>query len=120
VLAQGLTVAPLARRLGLEAEPAPTTSVTEALPLDAPGVEALEIEVGSTAGLVGHTLRNAPPPHEARVAVILRDEEVLVATGATEVAAGDRLVVFGPTHADLLPALQAWVAAPERRAATIS
>jgi cell volume regulation protein A len=118
VLAQGLTVAPLARRLGLEAEPAPSATVTEALPLDAPGVEALEIEVGSSAGLVGRTLRDVPPPHEARVAVILRDEEVVVATGATEVAAGDRLVVFGPTRPDLLLELQAWVAAPARRPTT--
>ena len=115
VLVQGLTVGPLVRRMGLEEEPVPSTTVTEALPLDAPGVEALEIEVGSAAGLVGRALREAPPPHETRVAVVLRGEEVLVATGQTEVAAGDRLVVFGPTRPDLLQELQAWVAAPHVR-----
>jgi NhaP-type Na+/H+ and K+/H+ antiporter len=117
VLVQGLTVGPLVRRIGLEEESVPSTTVTEALPLDAPGVEALEIEVGSAAGLVGLALREAPPPHEARVAVVLREDEVLVATGQTVVAAGDRLVVFGPTRPDLLEQLQAWVAEPQARSA---
>jgi len=66
---------------------------------------------------VGRTLREVPPPHEARVAVVLRGEQVVVATGTTEVHAGDRLVVFGPTRPDLLASLQAWVADPTAAAA---
>ena len=53
-----------------------------------------------------------PPPHEARVAVVLRGDDVVVATGATAVAAGDRLVVFAPTRPGLLAALEAWVDDP--------
>ena len=112
VLLQGLTVGPLVKRIGLEVEPAPPASVAEVLPLDAPGAEAVEIEVGSASGIVGRTLREVPPPHEARVAVVVRDGETVVATGKTEVRPGDRLVVFGPTRPDLLSSLQAWVANP--------
>ena len=96
VLVQGFTLEPLVTRLGLGAEPPSLATVAEALPLDAPGAEALEIEVGSSARIVGRELREVPPPHEARVAVVLRGAEVVVATGSTAVAAGDRLVVFAP------------------------
>jgi cell volume regulation protein A len=112
VLVQGFTIEPLIARLGLPAEPPSLATVAEALPLDAPGAEALEIEVGSSAGLVGRTLREVPPPHEARVAVVLRADDVVVATGQTEVEAGDRLVVFAPTRPGLLVALEAWVHDP--------
>ena len=72
VLLQGLTAAALARRLGLEAEPDTAASVAEALPIDAPGVEVLEIEVGSSCAVVGRSLLEVPPPLEARVAAVLR------------------------------------------------
>ena len=117
VLVQGFTLEPLLTWLGLEAEPPSLATVAEALPLDAPGAEALEIEVGSAAGLVGRPLRDVPPPHEARVAVVLRGDEVVVAKGDTVVAAGDRLVVFAPTRRGLLTDLEAWVADPVTTAA---
>jgi potassium/hydrogen antiporter len=110
VLVQGFTLAPLVARLGLGADPPSLATVAEALPLDAPGVDALEIEVGSAGRLVGRRLRDVPPPHEARVAVVLRGAEVVVATGDTAVEAGDRLVVFAPTRPDLRADLEAWVA----------
>ncbi|MFL6204022.1 MAG: potassium/proton antiporter [Acidimicrobiales bacterium] len=112
VLVQGFTLAPLVARLGLAADPPSLATVAEALPLDAPGVEALEIEVGSSAALVGRRLRDVPPPHEARVAVVLRGGEVVVATGATTVAAGDRLVLFAPGRGELRADLEAWVVDP--------
>jgi potassium/hydrogen antiporter len=117
VLVQGFTLEPLVRRLGLAAEPASLETVAEALPLDAPGAEALEIEVGSAARIAGHLLRQVPPPYEARVAVVLRGRDVVVATGETVIAAGDRLVVFAPARPGLLMALQDWVADPEVAAA---
>jgi cell volume regulation protein A len=117
VLVQGLTLAPLVARLGLGADPPSLESVAEALPLDAPGVDAIEVEVGSAGLLVGRALRDVPPPHEARVAVVLRGTEVVVATGATQVAAGDRLVVFAPSRPDLRAELEAWVSDPVEAAA---
>jgi potassium/hydrogen antiporter len=112
VLVQGFTLEPLVTKLGISVEPPSLATVGEALPLDAPGAEALEIEVGSSARIVGRLLRDVPPPHEARVAVVLRGDDVVVATGATAVEAGDRLVVFAPTRPGLLLALEAWVDDP--------
>ena len=117
VLVQGFTLEPLVRRLGLAAEPASIETVAEVLPLDAPGAQALEIDVGSAARIAGHRLRAVPPPHEARVAVVLRGREVVVATGETVIEVGDRLVVFAPARPGLLLALQDWVADPELEAA---
>lgn len=112
VLLQGLTVAALARRLGMVAEPDVAASIAEALPIDAPGVEVLEIEVGTGCGIVGRALVDAPPPLDARVAVILRGTDVVVPTGSSAPAAGDRLIVFGPANPGLAAAVRAWVTDP--------
>lgn len=112
VLLQGLTVAGLARRLGLEAEPDLVASMAEALPIDAPGVEVLEIEVGRSCAIVGQRLVDAPPPMDARVAVVLRGTEVVVPTGASTLEPGDRLVVFGAAHPDLAAAVREWITDP--------
>jgi cell volume regulation protein A len=112
VLVQGFTLAPLVERLGFAAEPPSLATFGEALPLDAPGADALEIEVGSAAGIVGRRLSEVAPPHEARVAVVLRGGDVVVATGATVIEAGDRLVMFAPARPDLLGSLEDWVADP--------
>lgn len=109
VLVQGLSVAAVAKRLGLKAEPDTFATAAEALPLDAPGVEVLEIEVGSSCQVVGRALHEAPPPYDARVAVLLRGDEVVVPTGNTRVLAGDRVVVFGSARPELAAAVQAWV-----------
>ncbi len=113
VLVQGLTVARLARRLGLEAEPDVAATVAEALPIDTPGVAVLEIEIGTASGIVGRLLADAPPPLDARVAAVLRADEVIIPNGASTLQPGDRIVVFGPAGADLGPALDRWVAAPD-------
>ena len=112
VLVQGFTLEPLVDRLGLAAEPPSLATVAEALPLDAPGADAIEIEVGSAAGVVGRRLAEVAPPLEARVAVVLRGGDVVVATGATVIEAGDRLVMFAPSSEGLLVALERWVADP--------
>jgi cell volume regulation protein A len=114
VLVQGLTVGPLARRMGLRAEPDLLASVAEVLPIDAPGVEVLEIEVGSSCGIVGRPLAEAPPPGDARVAVVVRDEEVIVPTGSTSLRPGDRVVVFGAADPALADAIGTWIAAGTR------
>jgi cell volume regulation protein A len=109
VLVQGMTVARLARRLGMEEEPAVGASMAEALPLDAPGVEVLEIEVGSSCAVVGRQLSEVPPPMDARVAVVRRGDQVIIPTGRTTLQPGDRAVVFGPAGPELAAAVQAWV-----------
>ena len=44
--------------------------------------------------------------------MILRGGDVVVATGSSAVAAGDRLVVFAPTRPGLVAALEGWVDDP--------
>ena len=112
VLLQGLTVARLARRLGMRAEPDVVASMAEALPIDAPGVEVLEIEVGSACAVVGRPLMEVPPPYDARVAVMLRGTDVIVPTGASTLEPGDRVIVFGAARSDLAAAIRAWVTEP--------
>jgi potassium/hydrogen antiporter len=112
VVLQGLTVAGLARRLGMRAEPDVVASMAESLPIDAPGVEVLEIEVGSGCAAVGRRLMDAPPPHDARVAVILRGDDVIVPNGASTFEPGDRIVVFGAAHPELASGVRAWITGP--------
>jgi potassium/hydrogen antiporter len=112
VLLQGLTVSGLARRLGLRAEPDLVASIAEALPIDAPGVEVLEIEVGTSSAIVGQRLIDAPPPLAARVAVVRRGDEVIIPTGDSILEPGDRVVVFGAAHPHLAAAVRAWVTEP--------
>ena len=113
VLVQGLSMATVARRLGLVEEPDRLGSVAEVLPIDAPGVEVLEIEVGATAGVAGRLLADVPPPLGARLAVVLRADVVVVPVGSTELRAGDRVVVFATTHPELAGAVESWVADPD-------
>lgn len=112
VLLQGLTVAGLARRLGMMAEPDVVASMAETLPIDAPGVEVLEIEVGSACAAVGRRLTDAPPPYDARVAVILRGDDVIVPNGASTLEPGDRIVLFGAARPELAAAVRAWITDP--------
>lgn len=113
VLVQGLAMERVARWLGMRDDPDPLASVAEALPIDAPGVQVLEIEVGATSGVVGRALIDVPPPHDSRVAVVMRAGSVVVPTGATQLFPGDRVIVFGPSHPRLAEDIRAWVTAPD-------
>ena len=65
--------------------------------------------MGSSCAVVGRSLADAPPPLDARVAVVRRGDEVIIPTGRTELQPGDRAIVFGPAGPDLAAAVQAWV-----------
>jgi cell volume regulation protein A len=94
---QGITVSPLARRLGLRADRSPWEAMVE-----------VEIEAG--ARVAGRTLASAPLPDGARVAAVFRADEVVVPDGATRLQADDRLLVVAQRRGDL-EALVAWAAA---------
>jgi len=112
VLVQGLPMRRLASALGMEEDPDPVSAVAEAIPIDAPGVTVLEVEVGASSSLSGMRLAEVPPPLGSRVAVILRQGSVVVPDGSTQMAPGDRLVVFGTGATALAAALEAWAAGP--------
>ena len=105
-LVQGLTVTPLARRLGLEADPSPWESMVDVVPLDRVQGDLIEVELDPGSPVVGRSLADAPLPDRARIAAIFRADEVVVPTGSTELCAGDRLLVVttAPQHIEHLVA----------------
>ncbi len=109
---QGVTVGPLARRLGLATDPAAWASVAEAVPLDAGGVEVVEGGVGRTSPVADAVIRDVPLPLEARIAAVVRSGQVRVPTGTTQLLAGDRLVVVAAGQRGLPEAIEAWAAGP--------
>jgi cell volume regulation protein A len=113
-LVQGLTISPLARRLGLEADPSPWEAVVEVVPLDRVQGDLIEVELDPASTVIGRTLAEAPLPDKARVAAIFRDDEVVVPTGRTVLTDGDRLLVIS-TDAHDIDHLTDWAAG---RAAT--
>jgi cell volume regulation protein A len=109
--AQGLTVGPLARRLGLRAEEDAWSPVVEAVPVDRLGGELLEIDLGTRSPKIGHRLRDVPLPEHCRITAILRGEAVIVPDGDTELGPLDLLLVLAPT-ATGAAALSGWAEAP--------
>ena len=107
---QGFTIAPVASRLGLGAEPDRLAGVAEIIPLDTVGVDVVEIEVVSASAVAGGTLAASPLPGEARVVAIVRGEQVLVPTGSSVLAVGDLLMVVSTSRPDLAAVLQTWLA----------
>ncbi|WP_422363050.1 Trk system potassium transporter TrkA [Pyruvatibacter mobilis] len=56
--------------------------------------EVIEAEALATSTLVGRPLREAELPSGMRIGAILREEEVMVPRGDTEIQAGDRVIMF--------------------------
>ena len=61
--------------------------------------EVIEAEALETSSLVGRSLRDARLPDGVIVGVILRDGEVLVPRGDTEIQVRDRVILFAATEA---------------------
>lgn len=107
VAVQGLTIAPLARRLGLASEPLPATA--RLVGLDTIAADVIELELDASATVVGHPLRDVPMPAGMRVSVIVRGELTLVPDGDTVLAAGDLLIVVTGASSDAAALLGDWV-----------
>ena len=105
---QGLTVERVAHRLELEPEAAGWAALAEVIPLDAVGVDVVEINIPAGSPVVGQPLREVRFPLDARVAAVVRDGEVLVPNGDSELAEGDLLVVFARQQGELAGAMTAW------------
>jgi len=56
--------------------------------------EVIEAEALATSTLVGRPLREADLPDGTRIGAVLRDGEVIVPRGSTEIRSGDRVVIF--------------------------
>jgi cell volume regulation protein A len=111
-LTQGLTLEPLARRLGLLATGHPRRPVLDAVPLDSMSTQVLEVELWVGAGVVGRSLAQAPPPVGYRVATIVRGSEAVVPDGSTVLDAGDLVVLVAPVADDASDVVEAWADDP--------
>ena len=107
-LAQGITLEPFARRLGLTTEARPFYSPpVEIEAIRALGGDMLEYEVGAADAIVGSFIRDLDIPREAIVMLIVRDESGIPPRGSTSIEAGDRLYVL--VRGEARPAVEAAV-----------
>ena len=110
-LAQGMTLEPFARRLGLTTEARPFYSPpVEIEAIRALGGDMLEYEVGHDDAIVGSFIRDLDIPREAIVMLIVRDESGIPPRGSTSIAAGDRLYILvrGEARAAVEAAIGRW------------
>ncbi len=61
--------------------------------------QVLELKVGANSKAAGKTLEKLHLPHDAIVAAVVRDGEVLIPRGGQTLEAGDLAVIFTMTHA---------------------
>ncbi|MBK5224201.1 MAG: potassium/proton antiporter [Acidimicrobiia bacterium] len=109
---QGLTIAPLARRLGLGAGHATWDAVADLTSIDDVGIDVVEVEINESSAVADRPLHEVPLPGSARVAAVLRDDGITVPNGATLIRAGDLLVVVAPSGETLAAELTAWAEGP--------
>lgn len=116
---QGLTVAPVASRLGLLARRPRPPALATVLPVDELATDVIELELTETAAVADRPLRDVPLPGRARISVVVRGRHSLVPDGDTVLRAGDVLVIASPTRDGQLAidGLLTWAAAPPATAA---
>ncbi len=56
--------------------------------------EVIEAEALETSPLIGIPLQNLELPAGIRIGAVLRDEEIIIPNGSTEIRANDRIVIF--------------------------
>lgn len=94
-LAQGPTLEPLARRLGLATEMRPLhVAPLEVGAIRSLGADVLEFPVDEHSRVAGMRVRALGLPPEAVVVVIVRDREAIPPRGSTEIRPGDRVYVL--------------------------
>ena len=111
-LAQGVTLEPFARRLGLTTEARPFYSPpVEIGAIRALGGDIVEHEVGPEDALVGTFVRSLHLPRQAIVMLIVHDENGIPPRGSTQIVAGDRLYVLvrGEALGAVEQAMRQWV-----------
>jgi potassium/hydrogen antiporter len=113
-LLQGLTLEPLARRLGLATESRPfyqpplEVGIVRSL-----GAEILEFTVGRDDAVTGLRVRELGLPRTALITMIVRGDEAVPPRGSTAIQAGDRLYVLSraETQAETERLFDAWSSA---------
>jgi potassium/hydrogen antiporter len=114
-LAQGLTLEPFARRLGLATEARPFYQPPlEVGVIRGLGGDILEFAVAPTDAVAGAYVRELALPRDALVMLIVRDETGIPPRGSTRVEPGDRLYVLATakTRDEVARILRRWEEGP--------
>jgi cell volume regulation protein A len=91
---QGGTIAPVARRLGVANEPAPTELVVDTAPLDTMQADMLELSITPGSLLAGVHIDELRLPPGAVVTLVLRDGVGFVPNPRTRLRTGDSLLII--------------------------
>ncbi len=114
-LVQGTTVAPVARRLGLEVDQPAWQSIAEAVPLDGVEVDLIEIDVTPDLALVGSRLGDIPLPLGMLVTTVIRGQRAMLPNADTVFEAGDFLVLAVDRELATVSDATAWARGETRR-----
>lgn len=94
-LAQGWTIEPLARRLGLAVREPPAPPVTLELGGAAPiGAAVLDVYLEPESRAVGVSIRDLNVPEDVVIAAVLRDGRLVTPRGSTVFQAGDHVYLI--------------------------
>ena len=117
-IAQGMTLEPFARFLGLTTEERPFYDPpVELEAIRALGGDIVEHDVRVGEGIVGLPVRDLGLPPAATVMLIVRDANGIPPNGSTVLEAGDRLYVMirGDARAAIDTVVRRWASLPLRR-----
>ncbi|HWT25303.1 MAG TPA: potassium/proton antiporter [Solirubrobacteraceae bacterium] len=94
-LLQGMTVEPVARRLGVTSgEPESSAGIVEVGVVRQLGGEVIEHTIAPGDAAAGARIRELGLPRDALVSLVVRGSEALLPRGSTRLEAGDRLLVL--------------------------
>lgn len=92
---QGMSIAPLARRLGLEVQgPPPPRAMLEITSTQRLGGEVVSFYVEPASAVAGTRISELPFPEGSTVMLVIRGRELVAARGRTVLQPGDHVYVF--------------------------
>ncbi len=108
VLIQGVALLPTVRRLGFEERLPAWAPVAEALPLEGIEIDLIELHVTADMTVAGRRLSELAIPDGSIVTAVVRNDEVIVPKGDTEIRVDDVLLITTQRDRTALQRLTAW------------
>ena len=108
VLIQGVALLPTVRRLGFEERQPAWAPVAEALPLEGIEIDLIELHVTADMTVAGRRLTELAIPDGSIVTAVVRNDQVIVPRGDTQILADDVLLITAQRDRASLQRLTAW------------
>jgi cell volume regulation protein A len=108
VLLQGLAMLPIINALGMEDQQPGWSPVAQALPLGGIELDLVEIQVTEGLDIVGARLADTSLPQGALVTAVVRDHDVVIPDGDTDLRVGDVLLITSKRDRGAIEHLTAW------------